>query len=447
MHTKLTTSLDFFTSDEPFSLDELVLRLKNLFESHAYCSVLHAFLDLLQRSLVARAAVGRLSGHEGRWYAKDGTYRKIFRTSLGEFEMKMVRLKDPETGGKLCPLRDFLGLRRYQTKSSELEKEVVEAVSSDSYRESHDLLVHTSSLGVTHQTMHNWLLKTGCDEIDVPRGIADAAPLQVLPDGTGCKGPGRGGKAVSGDLKIAIGVNTSGHVFPLGSWAGASWKEIAEEWKRQKVKFPDGSILVSDGEPGLSEAFAGLIPERQRCQWHAVRDLYHMMHADGGLARESRPYQDRLAALMAIELPKEDFARVDDEEKKRIAELMNSSEAGVARLIAELQAKGYDVAVNCLARAAKSMFGYVRRWLRTGLIGYRASSMVERVMRAIGRRIKKIAYGWKEKGVCKMAKILLKRFADEAEWKNYWERLFFATNPRVAVTFEITGVTNSSHNF
>ncbi len=37
-------------------MDELVLRLKNLFESHAYCSVLHAFPDFLQRSLVAQAA-------------------------------------------------------------------------------------------------------------------------------------------------------------------------------------------------------------------------------------------------------------------------------------------------------------------------------------------------------------------------------------------------------
>ena len=42
-------------------------------------------------------------------------------------------------------------------------------------------------------------------------------------------------------------------------------------------------------------------------------------------------------------------------------------------------------------------------------------------------------------GVCKMAKILSKRFADKAEWKSYWEKLFFATKPRVAVTFEITG--------
>ncbi len=56
MQTKLSTSLEFSPPDESFSLDELTLRLKNLYESHAYCSVLHAFLDFLQRSLVAQAA-------------------------------------------------------------------------------------------------------------------------------------------------------------------------------------------------------------------------------------------------------------------------------------------------------------------------------------------------------------------------------------------------------
>ena len=43
MHIKLSTSLDFFTADESFSLNELLLRPKNLFGSHAFCVVLHAF--------------------------------------------------------------------------------------------------------------------------------------------------------------------------------------------------------------------------------------------------------------------------------------------------------------------------------------------------------------------------------------------------------------------
>ena len=37
--------------------------------------------------------------------------------------------------------------------------------------------------------------------------------------------------------------------------------------------------------------------------------------------------------------------------------------------------------------------------------------MIERVMRELGRRIKNIAYGWSDRGVTKIARIILKRFA------------------------------------
>ncbi len=43
-------------------------------------------------------------------------------------------------------------------------------------------------------------------------------------------------------------------------------------------------------------------------------------------------------------------------------------------------------------------------------------------MRELGRRIKKIAYGWSDKGVTKIARIILKRFTDSSEWENYWDK-------------------------
>ena len=73
-----------------------------------------------------------------------------------------------------------------------------------------------------------------------------------------------------------------------------------------------------------------------------------------------------------------------------------------------------------MRRAKIGMFGYVRRWLKWGLISPRASSMVERVIRELGRRIKKIAYGWSDRGVTKVARIILKRFANAGAWEDYW---------------------------
>ena len=48
--------------------------------------------------------------------------------------------------------------------------------------------------------------------------------------------------------------------------------------------------------------------------------------------------------------------------------------------------------------------------------------MVERVMRELARRIKRIAYGWSDKGVTKIARIILKRFTNEKEWEDYWKK-------------------------
>ena len=50
--------------------------------------------------------------------------------------------------------------------------------------------------------------------------------------------------------------------------------------------------------------------------------------------------------------------------------------------------------------------------------------MIERVMRELGRRIKNIAYGWSDRGVTKIARIILKRFANAKEWEAYWRKMF-----------------------
>ena len=48
--------------------------------------------------------------------------------------------------------------------------------------------------------------------------------------------------------------------------------------------------------------------------------------------------------------------------------------------------------------------------------------MVERVMQELGRRIKKIAYGWSDRGVTKVVRIILKRFANAGAWEEYWQK-------------------------
>ena len=68
------------------------------------------------------------------------------------------------------------------------------------------------------------------------------------------------------------------------------------------------------------------------------------------------------------------------------------------------------------------MFGYLEFWLKTGLVVPRTNSFMERLMRELGRRIKKIGFGWTEEGAAKMCRILIRRISDPAEWERWWEQ-------------------------
>ena len=111
---------------------------------------------------------------------------------------------------------------------------------------------------------------------------------------------------------------------------------------------------------------------------------------------------------MTVELPAGDFEKVSEADKAALAARADEAEAEIVALVADLDRRGYEKTASYLQHARSGLFGYVRRRLRWGLVSPRASSMIERVMRKPGRRIKIIAYGWSECGVTKIARIILK---------------------------------------
>ena len=423
MQGKCSMDLSFCLAEEGFSLDELVMKLADVYERKAFAELLRLILQLTQEVLMHRIFAGKskMKCCEHGHLRLNGGFDRRIRTSLGEIKMHFQRVSCSACGKTFSPLQCFIRLGRYQTKTNELEKLIVETVSETNYRRGVEQLSRNGKASIPYHTAHDWVLKTDCDEIDISPQVIGKLPVQIMPDGTGFKGNAQDGAARKGDLKVVIGITTGGEIFPLGSWAGSSWEEINRHWREHEVKLPDGSILICDGEIGLSEAFAEYASEQQRCHWHLSRDLYHAMYQDGGRKEDSKLLQSALAGALAIELPQEDFEQVSEQDKSDIEERMEKTESAIEQLINYLDGRGYKSAATYLRRAQIGMFGYVRRWLKWGLVSPRASSMVERVMRAIGRRIKKIAYGWSDKGVTKIARIILKRFASEKNWEENWK--------------------------
>jgi hypothetical protein len=262
-------------------------------------------------------------------------------------------------------------------------------------------------------------VQSQCDQIDTGKETFDL----LLADGTGYKRrPDQEiGMNNRGELRLALGVNKSGSIVPLGAFSGKSWDEISSIIKGQRdADEPVADMLISDGERGLAQSLAGLCGGHQRSHWHLIRDLNYTMWQDQADKAQRRQIQKELTAIIGIEIPEEDFEQVLDDDKKALEDAVTGAERDVRMLIGKLLDKGYEMAADYLMRASKNMFGYIRRWLKTGIVTPRVSSMIERMMRELARRLKRMAFGWSEEGAAKMARIIIKRFTSAGQWEQYW---------------------------
>lgn len=447
MQRNITTSLIVSLSENAFGLDELVYRMEELANKKAFPQLLKTIVLLVDENLRLKvmlkqplpAKCGCTCEHPD--LVLDGGMPRKIRTRLGVVDLpRITRVKCKHCDRTFVPLALMCGLEKHQTMSNELAKLVLEQCARESYRVATGNIHEMTAAKECHSTFRRWVLKTDADEIRVPEGTMGSVPGVLYADGTKCKGVGADGHACKGDVKVLLGVRNEGTAFPIGTWTGhETWQAISDHLAKRQVKFPDGTILVCDGEIGLAESLSRLASDEQRCQWHVHRDLYHAMRMNGGKIKDVRPMQERLRGIMAIELPKESFALVPEDQKASIKAKMDQAEKDLDVLISEIRSKGYAVAVNYLERARHAMFGYVRRWLALGLVCPRASSFIERTMRAIGRRIKKLGYNWKDEGVGKIARIVLKLFATEGEWEEYWRKRM-DLNQSVMLNFKVMEV-------
>jgi len=415
-------------SENGFSLDELVIKTKKLFESKGIPGFITLLLSVMDENLCWRLYYGK-EGWKPKPCCQSPRYdfvdrrKRAFRTSVGIVKITWRRMKCKECGRKVTPLREFMDIKRYQTKTSELERIVAEVVSEQSYRRSCRHMEVIGDIPIAKSTAHRWVMESGCDEIKVDGKLVES----LFADATGYKSrPGDGiAGGNRGDLKVVLGVTSEAKVVPFGCYSEQSWKEIARHLRKQTFDTgPIAKVLISDGEQGLAEGLAELVLDQQRCHWHMVHDLDFFMWKENADRSERRQTQKHLRGIIGIELPRDDFQHVSHEDTLQIARSTAEAEEKVEQLIKDLIRRGYRRAAGYVRSSKRRLFTYVRLWLKYGLVSPRVSSMIERMIREIGRRLKKMAYGWSKKGAAKMARIIIKRITSADQWDDYWRHRF-----------------------
>jgi len=264
--------------------------------------------------------------------------------------------------------------------------------------------------------IHNLVVSSDIDQVyHEPVSLEDLSG--IIADETGLKQY----KGRKGELRAVIGVTTTGRVEPLGSFANTEWPEIERIIKeRIKGAQPFDIPFLYDGEPGLDDFLAD-IAESQRCTWHGPRGLYHALWEDGLKKKDSQPAIDTIKHLIGIELPEGDFELLKEEDKEQVKTHYENSKMQIEALIKTFRDKGYQHGASYLENISERLFTHIEIWLKTGVIAPKTTSLLERVFRELGRRLKKIAYGWSDKAVTKLSKMILLKQYSRKKWEQYWK--------------------------
>ena len=315
-------------------------------------------------------------------------------------------------GAFYSPLLSALKVGPYAYKETNVEHEIVEAVIDTNYRR----LIEGKSIDISLGGIHNIVVGSDIDEtFQEPVSVKDLSG--IIADGTGVK-QHRGRK---GELRNVIGITKAGRVEPLGCFTNTDWPEI-ERIIKERIKEADSYNIpfLYDGEPGLDDFLAD-VAESQRCTWHGPRGLYHSLWQDGLKKKDSQPETDRIKQLIGIELPEGDFEILKEEDKEKVKAKYESSKSEIKELIKIFYEKGYTHGASYLEKLSNRLFTNVELWLKTGVIAPKTTSLLERVFREIGRRLKKIAWGWSDTAVTNISKMIMIKQYSRDKWEKYWK--------------------------
>lgn len=436
MEQHIHITLQFRLATGKVNLNEIVYhlqQLKNPLMLRILKQILRSYDDLISERLShhggvfppskARKGLGRhirkgdLHNRfcHGRRIRKRGyrNHPRTISTVFGKLKLPIRVAQCRTCGARYSPLLDALKMMPYSRKENNFEHEVIEAVIDTNYRR----LIEGRSIDISLGGIHNLVVGSDIGQLDeVAVDVDDLSA--IMADGTGYKQQ----KGKKGELRSVIGITTTGQVEPLGTFSNTQWSEIERIIKeRFKETKASGIPFIYDGEPGLDD-FLSDVAESQRCAWHGPRGLYHSLWEDGLKKKDSQSQINNLKHLIGIELPETDYELIKDQDRQAVEQKYQSSKAEIGELINVFKQKGYQHGAAYLENLSQRIFTNIEIWLKTGVIAPKTISLLERIFREIGRRIKRIAWGWSDATVSKLSNmIILKKYSNE-KWEKYWKQ-------------------------
>jgi hypothetical protein len=438
MKREITITLDYSLAIGKVNLNEIVYQLKEL-RDPLMLEILKEILTNYDDFIVTRLKTPKISpgktekelsqhkkkgAPQGEYCEEQKIQKRGYRatpkhitTAFGTLFLPIRYVECCRCERRYSPLLNALQVEPYSRREINFEREVIESVIDTNYRR----LIDGRSIDISLGGVHNIVVGSDIDK-EFQETVSMDDLSAIMGDGTGVKQV----KGKKGELRAVIGVTRKGRVLPLGCFTNVEWPKIEKtvrnrieetgpEAKQYKLPF------VYDGEPGLDNFLAD-IAESQRCTWHGPRGLYHSLWEDGLKKKESQPAIDKIKKLVGIELPEGDYEILKEADKDPVRKQYEKSKKEIRDLIETFSERGYGHAVTYLNKLSERLFTNIELWLETGVISPKTTSLLERVFRELGRRLKKIAWGWSDQAVTNISKMILLRQYSREQWEEYWKK-------------------------
>lgn len=419
---KLSLHIGSAISLKDFSFSQLITAVKSLFDTEGTPGLVKVLVVLIERMLL-NSGVECPHCKCNKHQVNNKQDRRI-KTSIGEVTLSLTRVLCGGCKRTFVPFSQLLDLDRYSRKSREFEKVSLETITNQSFRRASKNLNDTMGFSTAHTTLHRWFANTDATNINVTKKVDF-----LVADGTGFKRDKNEAGSNRGEVRIVIGYNESGEVIPFGAWTRASWKDVGRFLKSknhssEKIKFkPIARTLVTDGEEELVNALKKLANSHQRCLFHMTHELTPLLRYKDIVGKEEAfKISDQLNELLYIDLPEADADPLKSlEDRLKIEIKLKEMTIAIDSFITELKMLGYKKAKTFVENAKAQLFTYINNWIKTGISNPKVTSLVERIMREIKRRIKKIGFKWSEKGAEKMTRLVLLQLSSTKHfWESHW---------------------------
>lgn len=350
-----------------------------------------------RRPAARRAAFGcpRCGADVG--FRRRGRRRRTVLSRVGRLELR-VAMVGCRCGHRFAPLLGVLGVAPRARLAPGLARRALELCSELPYARAATQLRREAGAAPSPRSLGR-LVRRAAARIALER---PRAPLRgiaaVLVDETRVRaGPRKGPDDRGRELKICLALRATGsgrRIELLGANLAESWLSLAPVLRAAR----DVRLAVTDGEWGARTLIAAALPSvpHQVCTFHVRHSLDHRLWGDGLPFARRR----RIAASIGNAI---EFARSAEEADRALAAALELAERHHWRRT---------------ARHLREVAPHLASWLRLDPSGRLAhtTSLLERTMREVNRRVDPVGVRWSLEGARAMTTLVLARRFAHPRW-------------------------------